>query len=373
VSNEIQSHMIMASADFSRLQAFVENLKIKADAEGALFRYLDFKDWTYPISMTCSGGLFTEEFFKEYDGGWGLNDPHIRVGVNRKMPDKSVYICSDHYSDEDRKDDPYFSEFLPRHDIRWMAGYLAQVDNQYAAGFALVRRRGREPFGENIRALLQPLVHLLEDSVRLLLHGQRTKLVIKSLEYAVERGTDFGLCVDAQGRILWESATAAETLREMEPLKMADGWLVTRSKAGEAMLSEIKEMARTGRARQSRIAVVQTDGRSYPLACVPVRAEDGKLGDAALGACILLGKQEVVTGQRPVFPVGDIGQLTKTEMRITELAAQGHSAPKIAEKMGVAPSTVRTHLKHIHRKLGINSRSELVALFLGNSQHYTAN
>jgi len=369
MSAELQSHLIMSSIDFSRLQAFVQNLRRKTNADGALFRYLDYKDWTYPITIECGSGLFSKQFFEEYDGGWGVNDPHIRVGVNRKIPDKTIYLCSEHYPESERASDPYFSEFLPRHNIKWMGGYLTQIDNQYAAGFGVVRRGDKPAFSDEEKAVMQPLLAILDDAVRTLLQGQRVKLIQKGLELALKRRTDFAVCVDAQGRILWQSAGAKTATQDMKSLKVSDDKLVARSKNGETALKAIKEMARSSDDMGVKVTVEQVDGQSTPLLCVPIRAEEGKLGEAGLGACVLLGEGNAQRSAAQKSAASfDINSLTKTELLICEHAADGLSAPKIADKMGVQPSTVRTHLKHVHRKLNINNRSELVAMFLGSSR-----
>ncbi|MEL6112992.1 MAG: helix-turn-helix transcriptional regulator [Pseudomonadota bacterium] len=366
MSAELKSHLMMASVDFSRLQAFVQNLRLKTGADGALFRYLDYKDWTYPITIDCGSGLFSKRFFNEYDGGWGLNDPHIRVGVNRQLPDGHIYICSEHYSAEHRKTDPYFSEFLPSHDIKWMGGYLTHIDNQYAAGFAVVRRADKSAFGDTEKELMQPLLSVLDDSVRMLMHGQRMKLIQRGLELALERRTDFAMCIDAQGRVLWQSASAKKTTDAMKSLRVIEDKIVSRSKEGEAALNEIMEMARSSDDMGVKVTVEKVDGESTPFLCVPVRAETGRLGESGLGACVLLGEGNVSKAASPVAMTGDINSLTKTELLICEHAARGLSAPRIADAMGVQPSTVRTHLKHVHRKLKISNRSELVAMFLGS-------
>ena len=41
--------------------------------------------------------------------------------------------------------------------------------------------------------------------------------------------------------------------------------------------------------------------------------------------------------------------------------AEGRSNPEIAVEMGVARSTVKTHLLHIFTKLSVTSRAELAA------------
>jgi two-component system nitrate/nitrite response regulator NarL len=54
-------------------------------------------------------------------------------------------------------------------------------------------------------------------------------------------------------------------------------------------------------------------------------------------------------------------QLSRREVEVLSLAAQGHSAPSIATLLIVSPTTVRTHLKNAYIKLGVADRTAAVA------------
>ncbi len=58
---------------------------------------------------------------------------------------------------------------------------------------------------------------------------------------------------------------------------------------------------------------------------------------------------------------GDIyDSLTQREREILHLAAEGRTAPQIAERLSISPRTVETHRANLMRKLGVSSQSELV-------------
>ncbi|MET0510135.1 MAG: AAA family ATPase [Thermoleophilaceae bacterium] len=65
-------------------------------------------------------------------------------------------------------------------------------------------------------------------------------------------------------------------------------------------------------------------------------------------------------GGRSSEPEGGVQQLTASEQRVAELAAQGHSNPEIAQALFVTRKTVETHLGHVYRKLDIRGRGKLV-------------
>ncbi|WP_051742156.1 LuxR family transcriptional regulator [Kitasatospora sp. MBT66] len=78
-------------------------------------------------------------------------------------------------------------------------------------------------------------------------------------------------------------------------------------------------------------------------------------------------------GGSPVDPVPDPSEpgallsalLSAREREVAELAADGLSSRRIAERLVLSPRTVDTHLGSIYRKLGVSSRSALARLLHG--------
>ena len=57
--------------------------------------------------------------------------------------------------------------------------------------------------------------------------------------------------------------------------------------------------------------------------------------------------------------------ITQRELDVVVYTYRGYSAKKIAEALIVSESTVKAHLSHVYRKLGIHSKQELIALIDG--------
>jgi DNA-binding CsgD family transcriptional regulator len=61
-----------------------------------------------------------------------------------------------------------------------------------------------------------------------------------------------------------------------------------------------------------------------------------------------------------------VAGLTQQEVRILRLVGSGAGNDRIARELSIAPSTVRSHLKHVYRKLGLRSRAEAVSYAVRN-------
>jgi two-component system response regulator NreC len=53
-------------------------------------------------------------------------------------------------------------------------------------------------------------------------------------------------------------------------------------------------------------------------------------------------------------------KLTQREVEVLRLIALGHTSVEIARKLHLSPRTIETHRAHIHKKLGLATRAELV-------------
>ena len=60
------------------------------------------------------------------------------------------------------------------------------------------------------------------------------------------------------------------------------------------------------------------------------------------------------------------GGLSERELEILRLIALGHTNPEIAERLYVSVRTVEAHRSHIHQKLRLDSRADLVRFALEN-------
>ena len=80
------------------------------------------------------------------------------------------------------------------------------------------------------------------------------------------------------------------------------------------------------------------------------RRADVRSTAAAAGVA---GRGELAGGPRP--------GLTPAELEVIRLVGEGLRNDAIAQRLFIAPGTVKVHLSHIFTKLGITTRAELAA------------
>lgn len=113
---------------------------------------------------------------------------------------------------------------------------------------------------------------------------------------------------------------------------------------------------------------------AHVLGAIEAGATGYLLKDAdgpAIGAAIL----RLIAGESPISaaiarhllkrfqaaaPPADAPRLTRREQEVLQLIAKGLSYARMAEVLGMAETTVTSHIKQIYRKLEVNSRGEAV-------------
>lgn len=183
-------------------------------------------------------------------------------------------------------------------------------------------------------------------------------LVVRALD-----GLGVGLVLtNAQGRVTWLNR-AAQRVTGLDPE-------ASRGRTLQTLIQDPK-LSEFWRGASATEQVVMTEVPvAVPRPC-HLKANAAASHDATgqlVGRVLLFC--EIPPADRPAerqLPTGAPEGLTPQEMKVLRLVGDGLSNRQIAERMQVAPSTVRSHLKHLYGKLGLRSRSEAVTYALRNA------
>jgi len=140
--------------------------------------------------------------------------------------------------------------------------------------------------------------------------------------------------------------------------------------------SEIESLARVHRElRETNIVVLtMNDDPAFATRALDNGAKGLVLKDMA-DSDLPAAVRDASRGKRYVSPslVEKLGgerskldgdKLTPREREVLRLIALGHTSVEIAAKLGLSPRTIETHRARIHRKLGLDTRAELVGYAL---------
>jgi DNA-binding NarL/FixJ family response regulator len=191
-------------------------------------------------------------------------------------------------------------------------------------------------------------------------------IVLNGLEgmFALERDIEvIAKCVDGE-----EALTAVRTLRPdvvVADLQMpkVDGLGVARAIASEALGTKVvilsAEISDDKMVEGLRLGIkgliLKETAPQTIVACVRRVHSGGQwLENAATGRAIeTLLRRETATRELATA-------LTAREMELVRLAGQGMRNKEISERLTIGEGTVKAHLHNVYRKLGIESRVELV-------------
>ncbi len=126
------------------------------------------------------------------------------------------------------------------------------------------------------------------------------------------------------------------------------------------LLSYGRRLRRAGRRVQARTMLAEAIDGFARLGAKTWREQAAREMVSAGGA----PGTSVGSGVRTDRAATGTASLTPQEHRVAEAVARGASNREIATMLFLSPKTVESHLTHIHRKLRVNSRAQLVALLV---------
>jgi DNA-binding CsgD family transcriptional regulator len=184
-------------------------------------------------------------------------------------------------------------------------------------------------------------------------------------------GIDAGMfLVDAAARLVHANAAGHAMLSEMDVLRAAGGRLVLNDTQADQALADAFAMAGDGDAaigvKGVAVPIVALDGERYVAHVLPLmsgaRRQAGKSYRAT--AALFVHKAALETPSPPQA-IAAAYKLTAMELRVLLAVVEVGGVPEIAEALGVAESTVKTHLGRVFAKTNSSRQADLVKLVAG--------
>jgi DNA-binding CsgD family transcriptional regulator len=180
------------------------------------------------------------------------------------------------------------------------------------------------------------------------------------------------ILVDANGRIVHTNNAGNAILDAGDFLRSVCGRLVASDLAINAALREILVAANAGDAalgvKGIALPLTAHDGERHVAHVLPLtsgaRREAGLAYNAVAALFIRKASLEPFS---PPEVIGEMYKLTPTELRVLLAIVDIGGVPEVAAALGVAVTTVKTHLSRLFEKTGVARQADLVKLVAGFS------
>jgi DNA-binding CsgD family transcriptional regulator/PAS domain-containing protein len=176
--------------------------------------------------------------------------------------------------------------------------------------------------------------------------------------------------LDAQGRIVHTNGAATAMLSDGGLLRAIGGRLVAGAAPVERALRETALTPRDDRVPTERKGVVLPlragDGERYIARALPLAsAAPPGAGAAPEAATAVFVRRAAMESPSSPDIIAEAYRLTPTEVRVLTAIVDVGGVPDVAAALGIAETTVKTHLSRLFAKTGARRQAELVKLVAG--------
>jgi DNA-binding CsgD family transcriptional regulator len=207
-------------------------------------------------------------------------------------------------------------------------------------------------------------------------HARRAVLIGKAIERKADETATFidildglsagVLLVAVDGRIIHANAAGRGILRADDVLRSIGGRLAARDPQAQRSLRRILAAAADEQdGSDNALPLTADDGERYVAYVLPMTASARRRAVAAgVAAAVFVRKATLETRTAPET-IGRAYNLTPTELRVLLAIVDIGGTPEVADALGVANTTVKTHLDRLFQKTGAGRQADLVKIVAG--------
>ena len=178
--------------------------------------------------------------------------------------------------------------------------------------------------------------------------------------------------IDRTGRIVHANAAGHAILQADDYLRAAGGRLVANEPHVNRTLHDMFSAAGGGDAELGSkgiaVPLLASDGTRHVAHVLPLTSGARRRAHTAYAAvAALFVHRAALETPSPPEAIAKTYRLTPTELRVLLAIVKVGGVPEVAEALGVAAETVKTHLGHLYEKTGARRQADLVKLVAGFS------
>ena len=211
-------------------------------------------------------------------------------------------------------------------------------------------------------------------------HIRRAALIGKVIELKKAEAATFAdtldgisaamFLVDATGRIVHANAAGHAMLEKADVLRAAGGRMVASDSQGDQVLADIFASAGNGDAaigiKGIAVPLAARGSERYVAHVLPLTSgARRRAGTSYRAVAALFVRKAALDTPSPPEAIAKAYKLTPSELRVLLAVVEVGGAPEVAEALGIAETTVKTHLGRLYQKTGAGRQADLVKLVAG--------
>ena len=248
----------------------------------------------------------------------------------------------------------------------WHAAIMnVHRDDAVLAGMAFMRARKERPFGDDEVAALRALAPHFNRALRVTLRLGELEARASALAEMTDRALVALVLTDAFGRIAEANGVARAILAENDGLILRNGVLrAARSEDCVRLSRLIQEAAGSRVMPMSGVMQVARPSSRRPLALVvsPTRAAGSPFGRSHAVSIAFADPERAPESSADLL--ARLYGFTAREAGVAALLLQGLSPSEAAGELAMTENTVRTHIRHLFDKTGVERLADLVRLLM---------
>ena len=183
--------------------------------------------------------------------------------------------------------------------------------------------------------------------------------------------------VDATARVVHANARGHAMLAQGSLLRVVDGKLVPNDASAEQPLNEVYAMAERGDAavgvKGIAVPLMALDGERHVAHVLPLTSgARRRAGTSYAAAAAMFVQKAALEAPSPQEMIARLYKLTPTELRVLLAVVQVGSVAEVADALGIAESTAKTHLHRLFAKTGTKRQADLVKLVAGYASPFVS-
>jgi DNA-binding CsgD family transcriptional regulator len=309
-------------------------------------------------AIRVDGLGYEEKIYEKYNQDYYQYDITVPVGLRFKPHEP--FIIDDHVDNKAIDRNPIYQDLIIPSGFRWLAGAKAVDDRDTLLLYGLHRHTARRRFtAEDDFRVMRMVSNALASAVRTgrVINDLRSKLA--AVSYAMDRLAAGIVVVDTDRRVRHLNEAARRSLDRRIPFRIVEGRLTASATNGADWIALAIRAAATIKRHEARTFLTPE-------------------GDSVIASISAAGvlEQGLWGGERPIAVVviddprdrprnirsrlAKAFALTTAEAEVLAGMMDGLTAEEIAARRSVAVTTVRSQIRQILMKMGVNRASQAV-------------